>query len=160
MIIFPEQYVPLYEAVKADAYASDDRKVVVFVSAGEADSVCAVRILQVREREREEGGGVGGQAGEGGPAGRRHFARVARDFRLLARRRSLSLRTARVRGEPTQRPSERGTKNGAPTAAPPLPLPSSLRCSSRPTTSPSPSSPSPPGPRFGRCARHSWWTTG
>ena len=47
MIIFPEQYVPLYEAVKADAYASDDRKVVVFASAGEADSVCAVRILQV-----------------------------------------------------------------------------------------------------------------
>jgi hypothetical protein len=48
MIIFPEQYVPLYEAVKADYHASDDdRKVLVFVSAGEADSVCAVRILQV-----------------------------------------------------------------------------------------------------------------
>jgi len=48
MIIFPEQYVPLYEAVKADAYQSDDRKVIVFVSASEADSVAAVRILQVR----------------------------------------------------------------------------------------------------------------
>jgi hypothetical protein len=51
MIIFPEQYVPLYEAVKADYHASDDdRKVLVFVSAGEADSVCAVRILQVSGR--------------------------------------------------------------------------------------------------------------
>ena len=47
MIIFQEQYVPLYEAVKADYHASEDRKVLVFVSAGEADSVCAVRILQV-----------------------------------------------------------------------------------------------------------------
>lgn len=56
MIIFPEQYVQLYEAVKADAYASDDRKVVVFASAGEADSVCAVRILQVRRESVERGG--------------------------------------------------------------------------------------------------------
>lgn len=54
MIIFPEQYVPLYEAVKADAYQSDDRKVIVFVSASEADSVAAVRILQVRENEKTE----------------------------------------------------------------------------------------------------------
>ena len=53
MIIFPEQYVPLYEAVKADYHASEDRKVLVFVSAGEADSVCAVRMLQVNEAERE-----------------------------------------------------------------------------------------------------------
>jgi hypothetical protein len=55
MIIFPEQYVPLYEAVKADAYQSDDRKVIVFVSASEADSVAAVRILQVRRRKKERG---------------------------------------------------------------------------------------------------------
>jgi len=54
MIIFPEQYVPLYEAVKADAYQSDDRKVIVFVSASEADSVVAVRILQVRELTSRE----------------------------------------------------------------------------------------------------------
>ena len=56
MIIFPEQYVPLYEAVKADAYQSDDRKVIVFVSASEADSVAAVRILQVRRGGRWRAG--------------------------------------------------------------------------------------------------------
>ena len=56
MINFPEQYVPLYEAVKADAYQSDDRKVIVFVSASEADSVAAVRILQVRQEEGEDDG--------------------------------------------------------------------------------------------------------
>jgi hypothetical protein len=71
MIIFPEQYVPLYEAVKADYHASEDRKVLVFVSAGEADSVCAVRILQVRERGtagvgRSELGGWPGDAQKSG----------------------------------------------------------------------------------------------
>lgn len=70
MIIFPEQYVALYEAVKADAYQSEDRKVVVFVSALEADSVCAVRILQVGGGSGGRCGGCGAGGGAGGAARR------------------------------------------------------------------------------------------
>ena len=42
-----QEFHKLFTAIQADKYASEERKVTVFVSTLEADSVCALRILQV-----------------------------------------------------------------------------------------------------------------
>lgn len=45
----PGQFEELFDgALREDLASSEDKKLLVFVSTGEADSVCATRILQVR----------------------------------------------------------------------------------------------------------------
>ena len=48
MLVPPERFVDLYENIKGDTYVSDERKVRIFVSTAQADSVCALRVLTVR----------------------------------------------------------------------------------------------------------------
>lgn len=49
MLVEPNQFEELFDgALRDDLASSEDKKLVVFVSTGEADSVCATRILQVR----------------------------------------------------------------------------------------------------------------
>ena len=49
MLVEPTQFEELFDgALRDDLASSEDKKLVVFVSTGEADSVCATRILQVR----------------------------------------------------------------------------------------------------------------
>ncbi len=49
MLVAPSQFEELYDgALREDLASSEDKKLLVFVSTGEADSVCATRILQVR----------------------------------------------------------------------------------------------------------------
>ena len=49
MIVGPDKFEELWErGVKADLAESEDKKLLIFVSSTEADSVCAVHILQVR----------------------------------------------------------------------------------------------------------------
>lgn len=47
MLIGPEQYVDVYKSIKEDLYASQERKVLVFVATDSCDSVCATKTLQV-----------------------------------------------------------------------------------------------------------------
>jgi hypothetical protein len=47
MIIYREQYGHLYEGIKSDFPSSEDKKLIIFVSAAECDSVCALRLLTV-----------------------------------------------------------------------------------------------------------------
>ena len=46
-VIGPEAWSDLFENIKSDCYASRERKVLVFVPATNADSVAAIRILEV-----------------------------------------------------------------------------------------------------------------
>jgi hypothetical protein len=49
MLVEPGHFEELFDgALRDDLASSEDKKLVVFVSTGEADSVCATRILQVR----------------------------------------------------------------------------------------------------------------
>lgn len=48
MIIHKGLFDTLYEDIKSDFPSSEDKKVIVFVSAADCDSVCALRILSVR----------------------------------------------------------------------------------------------------------------
>lgn len=49
MLVAPSQFEELFDgALLEDLASSEDKKLLVFVSTGEADSVCATRILQVR----------------------------------------------------------------------------------------------------------------
>lgn len=48
MLKEPHEYEALFQQVKADLQNSEEKKVLIFVSTSECDSVCAVRILQVR----------------------------------------------------------------------------------------------------------------
>lgn len=48
MLKEPHEYEALFQEVKADLQNSEEKKVLIFVSTSECDSVCAVRILQVR----------------------------------------------------------------------------------------------------------------
>jgi hypothetical protein len=48
MIIHKGQFGQLYEGIKSDFPSSEDKKLIVFVSAADCDSVCALRILSVR----------------------------------------------------------------------------------------------------------------
>jgi hypothetical protein len=49
MLVEPNHFEELFDgALRDDLASSEDKKLVVFVSTGEADSVCATRILQVR----------------------------------------------------------------------------------------------------------------
>lgn len=48
MIIQGHSWRDLFFAVKGEKYKTEDRCILIFVSATEPDSVCAVRILQVR----------------------------------------------------------------------------------------------------------------
>ena len=48
MIIDLERLQDMYDAVKTEVCSSEERKVLVYVSTAECDSVCAVRILQAR----------------------------------------------------------------------------------------------------------------
>ncbi len=43
---FPQDLPLLYQAIKQDIYDSEERKLSIFVSVLEPDSVCALRILQ------------------------------------------------------------------------------------------------------------------
>eukprot|EP00884_Botryococcus_braunii_P009585 jgi/Botrbrau1/18628/Bobra.0367s0065.1 len=45
MIIHKGQFAHLYEVIKADFPSSEEKKLIVFVSAADCDSVCALRIL-------------------------------------------------------------------------------------------------------------------
>lgn len=48
MIVGPDKFEELWErGIKADLTESEDKKLLIFVSSTEADSVCAVHILQV-----------------------------------------------------------------------------------------------------------------
>ena len=48
MIVGPDSFEGLWnEAITADLADSEDKKLLVFVSTAEADSVCAIHILQV-----------------------------------------------------------------------------------------------------------------
>lgn len=47
MLREPHEYEALFQQVKADLQNSEEKKVLIFVSTTECDSVCAVRILQV-----------------------------------------------------------------------------------------------------------------
>lgn len=50
MLVAPGQFEELFDgALREDLASSEDKKLLVFVSTGEADSVCATRILQVGE---------------------------------------------------------------------------------------------------------------
>lgn len=49
----PDQWVDLYKAIKEESSRSDEKHVFIYASAADADSVCALRILEVR------GGGRG-----------------------------------------------------------------------------------------------------
>ena len=46
-VIGPEDWSVVIDNIKSDCYASSERKVLVFVPATNADSVAAVRILEV-----------------------------------------------------------------------------------------------------------------
>ena len=45
-----QQWVELYETIKAETRKSSEKHVNIYVSAADADSVCALRILEVRRR--------------------------------------------------------------------------------------------------------------
>lgn len=45
-----QSLLDLYKAIREDVHTSEDRKVTIFVSALEVDSVCALRILQVQHK--------------------------------------------------------------------------------------------------------------
>lgn len=47
MIIHKELFGQLYESIKLEFPSSDNKKLTVFVSAADCDSVCALRILSV-----------------------------------------------------------------------------------------------------------------
>ena len=47
MLVEPHGYQALFQELRADLQSTDDKKVLVFVSTAECDSVCAARILQV-----------------------------------------------------------------------------------------------------------------
>jgi hypothetical protein len=47
MLKQPDEYEALFQEVKADLQSSDEKKVLIFVSTADCDSVCAVRLLQV-----------------------------------------------------------------------------------------------------------------
>ncbi|EIE25746.1 CDC45-like protein [Coccomyxa subellipsoidea C-169] len=47
MLKEPHEYEALFQEVKADLQNSEEKKVLIFVSTSECDSVCAVRILQL-----------------------------------------------------------------------------------------------------------------
>ncbi len=49
MIMHKGQFAHLYEVIKADFPSSEEKKLIVFVSAADCDSVCALRILSVGE---------------------------------------------------------------------------------------------------------------
>ena len=48
MLREPQEYEALFQELKADLQNSEEKNVLVFASTAECDSVCAVRILQVR----------------------------------------------------------------------------------------------------------------
>ena len=48
MLISPLDFVQLYDTIKQETFDSAERKVTIFVSTSECDSVCAVRLLQVK----------------------------------------------------------------------------------------------------------------
>jgi len=48
MIVNQDALLELYQAVKEDKYQSDVKSVLVLAATGDADSLCAVRILQAR----------------------------------------------------------------------------------------------------------------
>ena len=43
-----QQWVQLYETIKEESRKSEEKHVHIYVSAADADSVCALRILEVR----------------------------------------------------------------------------------------------------------------
>lgn len=47
MLTEPNEYGALFQQIKADLQNSEEKKVLIFVSTSECDSVCAVRVLQV-----------------------------------------------------------------------------------------------------------------
>jgi hypothetical protein len=47
MLVEPQGYQALFQELRADLQSTDEKKVLVFVSTAECDSVCAARILQV-----------------------------------------------------------------------------------------------------------------
>ncbi len=48
MLREPQEYEAVFQELKADLQNSEEKNVLVFASTAECDSVCAVRILQVR----------------------------------------------------------------------------------------------------------------
>ena len=59
-----QEWVDLYEAIKSETRKSSEKHVNIYVSATDADSVCALRILEVRAFF---GLGAGGRAGRQAP---------------------------------------------------------------------------------------------
>ena len=52
MLVEPAGYEALFQELRADLQATDEKKILIFVSTAECDSVCAVRTLQVRTPRR------------------------------------------------------------------------------------------------------------
>jgi hypothetical protein len=47
MIVSPKDFLGVYQSIKVEMNSNKERKLVVYASREECDSVCAVKILQV-----------------------------------------------------------------------------------------------------------------
>lgn len=47
MLVVPEAYAQVYQAIQDDIHNSEEKHVTIFVATDSCDSVCAVKVLQV-----------------------------------------------------------------------------------------------------------------
>lgn len=51
MLVDGSMFKQMWDAVRMDKHASEDRNILVFVANSDVDAICAVKQLQVRARE-------------------------------------------------------------------------------------------------------------